>query len=466
MKIHFLGAAQSVTGSRHYIEASDTRLLLDCGLYQERSFLDRNWQPFVIQPETLDALLLSHAHIDHCGLLPKLAREGFKGPIHCTPATADIARIMLLDSAHIQEEDAAFKKKRHAREGRKGPYPEIPLYTVEEAERCLDQFAPVQYGETLRLGNSVEAAFHDAGHVFGSSIIDLRIRQDGGERKLLFSGDLGRAGQPILHNPAIFDEADYVLIESTYGDRLHEGADTISDELAEVINSTVEAGGNIVIPSFALERSQHLMYYLNKLLLARRIPRLKVFIDSPMAVRITEVFEKHPELYDKDMTALMQQGKSPFDFLGLAMVRSVEDSKAINYIRGSVIIIAGSGMCTGGRIKHHLVNNISRPQSTILFVGYQATGTLGRHIVDGAKEVRILGKHYPVNARIVQINGFSAHADRDELLRWISGLKKPPRQVFVVHGEADTAVSFAGFLKQKTGWNVAVPQYREEFNLM
>jgi metallo-beta-lactamase family protein len=465
MKIHFLGAAQSVTGSRHFIEANDTKLLMDCGLYQERSFRDRNWQPFLIPPDTLDAVLLSHAHIDHCGLLPKLASEGFKGPIHCTQATADIARIMLLDSAHIQEEDAAYKKRRHEREGRKGPYPEIPLYTVEEAERCLDQFAPVEYGEALQVGKGVEATFHDAGHVLGSSIIDLRLKEDGEERKLLFSGDLGRVGQPILHDPTAFDQADYVLIESTYGDRLHEDSDTIGDELAEVINSTVEAGGNIVIPSFALERSQHLMYYLNKLLLAKRIPRLKVFIDSPMAVRITEVFEKHPDLYDEELTALMRQGRSPFDFLGLTMVRSVEDSKEINYIRGSVIIIAGSGMCTGGRIKHHLVNNISRPENTILFVGYQATGTLGRHIVGGAKEVRILGKHYPINARIVQIDGFSAHADRDDLLSWISGLNKPPRQVFVVHGEAETTVDFAEFLEKKTGWNVAVAQYREEFVL-
>ena len=227
----------------------------------------------------------------------------------------------------------------------------------------------------------------------------------------------------------------------------------------------MEAGGNIVIPSFALERSQHLMYYLNKLLLSRRIPRLKVFIDSPMAVRITEVFEKHPDLYDEDLTALMRQGKSPFDFLGLTMVKSVEDSKEINYIRGSVIIIAGSGMCTGGRIKHHLANNISRAESTILFVGYQATATLGRHIVDGAKEVRVLGKHYPVRARIVQINGFSAHADRDELLSWISGLKKPPRQIFVVHGEADTTEAFAHFMREKTGWDVSVANYREEVTL-
>jgi len=465
MKIHFLGAAQSVTGSRHFIEASDTRLLLDCGLYQERSLRERNWQPFLIEPDTLDAVLLSHAHIDHCGLLPKLAREGFKGPIYCTPATADIARIMLLDSAHIQEEDAAYKKRRHEREGRKGPYPEIPLYTVEEAERCIDQFSPVEYGEALTVGNGVEAVFHNAGHVLGSSIIDIRMKEYGEERRLLFSGDLGRAGQPILHDPTVFDEADYVLIESTYGDRLHEDSDTISGELAEVINSTVEAGGNIVIPSFALERSQHLMYYLNKLLLSRRIPRLKVFIDSPMAVRITEVFEKHPDLYDEDLTALMRQGKSPFDFLGLTMVKSVEDSKEINYIRGSVIIIAGSGMCTGGRIKHHLANNISRAESTILFVGYQATATLGRHIVDGAKEVRVLGKHYPVRARIVQINGFSAHADRDELLSWISGLKKPPRQIFVVHGEADTTEAFAHFMREKTGWDVSVANYREEVTL-
>ena len=465
MKLHFLGGAQSVTGSRHFIEASGANILLDCGLYQERSFLDRNWQPFVIPPETLDAVLLSHAHIDHCGLLPKLAREGFKGPIHCTPATADIARIMLLDSAHIQEEDAAFKKRRHQREGRKGPYPEMPLYTVEEAESCIDQFAPVEYGETFRIGKGVEATFHDAGHVFGSSVIDIGVKEDGEQRKLLFSGDLGRPDQPILHNPTVFDEADYVLIESTYGDRLHEDVDTISGELAEVINSTVEAGGNIVIPSFALERSQHLMYYLNKLLLSRRIPRLKVFIDSPMAVRITEVFEKHPDLYDKELTALMQQGKSPFDFLGLTLVRSVEDSKAINHIRGSVIVIAGSGMCTGGRIKHHLVNNIARAKSTILFVGYQATGTLGRHIVGGANEARILGKRYPVRARIVQIDGFSAHADRDELFGWISSLNSPPRHVFVVHGEADTAANFAGFLEEKTGWNISVPRYREEFIL-
>lgn len=439
--------------------------LMDCGLYQERSHLDRNWQPFIISPSELEAVILSHAHVDHCGLLPKLAREGFKGPIYCTPATADIARIMLLDSAHIQEEDAAFKKRRHEREGRKGPYPEMPLYTVEEAEACIDQFSPVEYGETFRVIKGVEAGFHDAGHVFGSSIVNIGVKEDGEERKLLFSGDLGRPDQPILHNPTVFDEADYVLIESTYGDRLHEDVDTISDELAEVINSTVEAGGNIIIPSFALERSQHLMYYLHKLLMSRRIPRLKVFIDSPMAIRITEVFEKHPDLYDKELTALMREGKSPFDFLGLTMVRSVEDSKAINYIRGSVIVIAGSGMCTGGRIKHHLVNNIARAESTILFVGYQATGTLGRHIVGGAKEVRILGQRHPVRARIAQIDGFSAHADRDELFHWVSSLKSPPRQVFVVHGEKETTQNFADYLKQKTGWNISVPRYQEEFTL-
>jgi len=461
IKLRFLGAAQSVTGSRHFVEINGLKFLVDCGLYQEREFLERNWNPFPIPPRTIDAVLLTHAHIDHCGLLPKLAREGFKGPIYCTPATADISRIMLLDSAHIQEEDAAFKKRRHEREGRRGPYPEIPLYTVDEARACVQQFKPVDYGETVKVGGGVKATFHDAGHVFGSSMVTVRVRQ-GGKRTLLFSGDVGRWNTPILRDPTVFDEADYVLVESTYGDRLHDDVEAIGSQLAEIINSTVEAGGNIVIPSFALERSQELMYYLNKLLMSKSIPRLKVFIDSPLAVRITEIFEKYPELYSSELTSLMRQGKSPFDFLGLTMVKSAYDSKSINHIKGSVIIVAGSGMCTGGRIKHHLVANISRPESTVLFVGYQAVGTLGRIIVDGASEVRILGQMHPVRARVVQINGFSAHADKAELFRWLSALRRPPGQVFVVHGENQTAHQFADFVRGENGWQVAVPAYQDE----
>jgi metallo-beta-lactamase family protein len=461
IKLRFLGAAQSVTGSRHLVEINGLKFLVDCGLYQEREFLERNWNPFPIPPRTIDAVLLTHAHIDHCGLLPKLAREGFKGPVYCTAATADISRIMLLDSAHIQEEDAAFKKRRHEREGRQGPYPEIPLYTVDEAKACAQQFKPVDYGETVRIGSGVKATFHDAGHVFGSSMVTVRVRQ-GGKRTLLFSGDIGRWNTPILRDPTVFDEADYVLVESTYGDRLHDDVEAIGSQLAEITNSTVEAGGNIVIPSFALERSQELIYYLNKLLMSKRIPRLKVFIDSPLAVRITEIFEKYPELYGSELTSLIRQGKSPFDFLGLTMVKSVYESKSINHIKGSVIIVAGSGMCTAGRIKHHLVANISRPESTILFVGHQAVGTLGRHIVDGANEVRILGQWYPVRARIVQINGLSAHADKAELFRWLSALHRPPDQVFVVHGEKQTAHQFADFVRGESGWQVSVPAYRDE----
>jgi metallo-beta-lactamase family protein len=462
IKLGFYGAACNVTGSRYYLEANGNKFLIDCGLYQERFLKDRNWDPFPIPPDTLDAVLLTHAHIDHCGLLPKLVREGFRGRIYCTDATADIAKIMLTDSARLQEEDAQFKKARHKKEGRKSPYPEVPLYTVKDAEACYPLFYPVPYGKTLRLADGFEAVFHDAGHVLGSSNLMLKVDRNGESRKILFSGDVGRRNRPILRDPTLFKEADYIIVESTYGDRLHEDGDKIADELAEVINSTVKAGGNIVVPSFALERSQEILYYMNELLSADRIPHIMVLFDSPMAVSITEIFEGHLELFDKEAKAIIRSGKSPFSFPGLTRVSTTDESKAINRISGSIMIIAGSGMCNGGRIKHHLVSNISRPESTILFVGYQAVGTLGRQIVDGATTVRILGKKYKVKARIVQINGFSAHADKDELLHWLSAIKNQPRGVFVVHGEEEVANSFADYLKEKLGWNVSVPQYKDE----
>jgi metallo-beta-lactamase family protein len=462
IKLGFYGAACNVTGSRYYLEANGNKFLIDCGLYQERFLKDRNWDPFPIPPDTLDAVLLTHAHIDHCGLLPKLVREGFRGRIYCTDATADIAKIMLTDSARLQEEDAQFKKARHKKEGRKSPYPEVPLYTVKDAEACYPLFYPVPYGKTLRLADGFEAVFHDAGHVLGSSNLMLKVDRNGESRKILFSGDVGRRNRPILRDPTLFKEADYIIVESTYGDRLHEDGDKIADELAEVINSTVKAGGNIVVPSFALERSQEILYYMNELLSADLIPHIMVLFDSPMAVSITEIFEGHLELFDKEAKAIIRSGKSPFSFPGLTRVSTTDESKAINRISGSIMIIAGSGMCNGGRIKHHLVSNISRPESTILFVGYQAVGTLGRQIVDGATTVRILGKKYKVKARIVQINGFSAHADKDELLHWLSAIKNQPRGVFVVHGEEEVANSFADYLKEKLGWNVSVPQYKDE----
>jgi metallo-beta-lactamase family protein len=463
--LNFLGAAQNVTGSSYCLEANGVRLLVDCGLYQERELTARNWDPFPVSPDTIDAVLLTHAHIDHSGRLPKLVREGFAGKIYCTHATYDIAQIILLDAAHLQEQDAEFKRKRHEREGRKGPYLEVPLYTANDAAAAFPQFSPVEYEETVELGEGIEATFHEAGHVLGSSMIKVKINRNGEQRTLVFSGDVGRWEKPMLRDPTIFEEADYVLVESTYGDRLHEDQKGIETALAEIINSTRKNGGNIVIPSFAFERAQEVLYYLNELLLGDRIPHLMVFLDSPMATSITEVFEHYPGLLDEDMVELMRRRKSPFDFPGLKMTRTTDESKVINHISGTVIIIAGSGMCTGGRIKHHLVNNISRTESTILFPGYQATGTLGRQIVDGAKEVRILGQMYPVKARIVKINGFSAHADRDELFRWLSGLRRPPLHLFVTHGEPDAAQYFANFVKEKTGWQISVPSYQDKVTL-
>jgi metallo-beta-lactamase family protein len=462
IKLKFLGAAQNVTGSRHLLEVNGTKVLVDCGLYQERQFRDRNWEPFTCPPESLDAVLLTHAHLDHCGLLPKLVKEGFKGRIYCTAATAEIAQIILLDSAHLQEEDAEFKRKRHKKEKRKGPHPVEPLYTTADAEACFPQFSSFNYKQSFRIGPSVEATFCDAGHVLGSSIIKVRINQEGQDRTVIFSGDIGRPDRPIVQDPAIVEQADYILVESTYGDRVHGGPEDTKKLIAEVINSTVQAGGNIVVPSFALERSQELLYFINELLLENAIPKIPVFLDSPMASRITKVFKKHSELYDKEMAEFIKRNRSPFEFSGLKMAGTSDESKAINHLKSPIMIIAGSGMCTGGRIKHHLVNNITKPENTIMFVGYQAVGTLGRRIVNGEKEVRILGQQYPVNARIARINGFSAHADKEELYEWLSGLKKPPRKLFVVHGESESANHFGDYIREKTGWQVAVPAYQDE----
>lgn len=460
--MRFLGAAQNVTGSRHLLEANGVRVLVDCGLYQERQFRERNWEAFPIEPASINAVFLTHAHLDHCGLLPKLVREGFAGRIYCTAATAEIAKIILLDSAKIQEEDAKHKRKRHKRQGRVGPYPVVPLYTTEDAEACFPLFEPYPYREVIGLGDGVEATLYDAGHVLGSSIIRAKVRKDGEERIILFSGDIGRPDRPIVCDPTVFDKADYVLVESTYGNRLHEETKDVKEMIGDVINSTIKARGNIIVPSFALERSQEVLYYINELLVEKKIPHLKVFLDSPMASRITKVFKHHPELFDEEMAAFVQNRESPFNLPGLEMAGAVDESKAINSVRGTVMVIAGSGMCTGGRVKYHLVNNITRRECTIMFVGYQAIGTLGRQIVDGKKEVRILGQMYPVKAKVVRIHGFSAHADRDELLEWLMELEAAPRAVFVVHGESESALEFGDYVRERTGWDVSVPAYEEE----
>ncbi len=419
VSISFLGAARNVTGSRYLVQTSGKRILIDCGFYQERQFQDRNWDPFPVPANSIDAVLLTHAHLDHCGLIPKLVKEGFDGPIYCTPATAEIARIIMLDSAKIQQEDAEYKKKRHRREGREGKHPEEPLYKVADAEAAIPLLTHVGYEDPVDIVDGVTASYHEAGHILGSCMIYLTVEDEGEKKTILFSGDIGRKDRAILRNPETFEQADYVVIESTYGDRTHETSVDINDQLEKIVTETIAAGGNLIIPSFAVERAQELLYHFNELRIAKRIPQFMVAVDSPMAIRVTEVFKKHPELFDEETMELLRDGKHPCDFPGLTMTRSADESKALNRIRGTIAIIAGSGMCTGGRIKHHLANNIEREECTLLFVGYQAAGTLGRHITEGAETVRIHGQEKQVLARVARINGFSGHADQEGLLEWI-----------------------------------------------
>jgi metallo-beta-lactamase family protein len=465
--LRFLGAARNVTGSRYLLDAAGARILVDCGIYQERALLARNWDPFPVPPASIDAVLLTHAHLDHCAYLPRLVSDGFRGAVYCTPVTAEIGRIVMLDFAHIQAEDTAFKIKRHAREGRRGAHPEAALYTAEHVAAALALMRPAAYNVPTAVSPGVTAEFLDAGHILGSAEIRLTLNGGGGGagRTLLFSGDLGRWNRPLVKDPTLPDRADYVVVESTYGDRLHANTPAIENQLAEIIEDTRRRGGNVVIPSFAIERAQELLYYLNKLSITGRISHLHTFLDSPMAISVTELFRRHPELQDPEIGELLRAGRSPFDFAGLSLTRSVEESKAINHVRGTVVIIAGSGMCTGGRIKHHLANNIEQPQSTILFIGYQAVGTLGRQIAEGNAKVRILGLQRAVRARVEQIHGFSAHADRDDLIRWISHLKPAPRQVFVTHGEPDSAQTFAALVRERMGWKVSVPDYDDRVEL-
>ncbi len=467
-RLTFLGAGRNVTGSCYLLESQDTRVLIDCGLYQERKYQERNWLPFLFNPQSIDAVFLTHAHLDHCGLLPKLVREGYKGKIYCTQATAEIAQIILLDAAKLQEEDAIFKAERHRKERRRGSFPEMPLYTVEDAEAVEPHFSPVEYLDCVGVGGNIEGCYYEAGHVLGAAVININIRQDGKNHRVIFSGDIGEPDRPIINDPAIFDEAEYIVIESTYGDRTHEEHENIDiqKQLRDCINRTVSARGNIIIPSFALERSQEVLYHLNELFVRKEIPPLTVFLDSPMAIRITEVFKRHADLFDKEMMQRLRQGNSCFSFENLRMVQSVEESKAINNIKGSSIIIAGSGMVTGGRVKHHIVNNIRRAESTILFVGYQAEGTPGRILLDGAQEFRLLGQIHPVKAHINKIDGFSAHADRDGLLEWLADIRVPPRCVFITHGEEKAATSFAKVLEEKTGWTIKVPRYKDTVQLV
>jgi metallo-beta-lactamase family protein len=465
MKIEFLGATHQVTGSSYFLDAGGVKILVDCGLFQERDYSYRNWEAFPVPPDQIHHLLLTHVHLDHSGLIPKLVKEGFTGDILLTPASKELFPIVILDSARMQEEDAAFKKKRHDKEGRKGLYPEIPLYTVQDVEKCFPLLKDVPYEEFRPLNDRVKVCFHDAGHILGSAMIEIIIQDENGSRNIIFSGDIGQWDSPLLSSPSVFDRADYVVMESTYGDRNHDSPQDIDDKLCKVVNDTVKAGGKVLIPTFAIERAQELLYHFNRLARAERIPYVVTFLDSPMAVEITKVFEQCKKYFDKETLELFKDGHSPFDFPGLNLVESVEASKAINLIKGSTIIMAGSGMITGGRIKHHLVREITRPESTLLFVGYQAVGTLGRQILDGVSPVRILGQSYPVRMKVEKIDGFSAHAGMNDLQRWLNNFKSPPKHVFLTHGEEESILSLENYLHSKGGWEVSAPAYMEEYSL-
>lgn len=465
MRLKFLGAARQVTGSSHFLEAGGLKILIDCGLFQERQFAYRNWQDFPVPPHKIDYILLTHVHLDHSGLIPKLVKEGFKGSILTTPATKEMFPIVLLDSARIREEDAAYKKKRHKKERKKGRYPEIPLYTVQDAERCFSLLRDAPYEEYIPLNQSVEVCFHDAGHILGSAMIEIVVQNEKGKRNIIFTGDMGQWDKPLVRDPSMFNRADYVVIESTYGNRDHDSPEEVDKKLCQVTNATVKAGGNVIIPTFAIERAQELMYHFSRLAGDKKLPYLPIFLDSPMAVEITKVFARCKKFLDKETLELFKLGQSPFDFPGLKLVDSVESSKAINRVEGPMVVMAGSGMLTGGRIKHHLIHNITRPECTLLFVGYQAVGTLGRQILDGKSEVRIHGQYYPVKINIEQILGFSAHAGKSDLIRWLDNFNSPPKRIFLTHGEKESILSLAKYLHSREGWNVSTPEYLEEFGL-
>jgi len=461
VRLQFLGASRQVTGSRYLLDAGGMKTLVDCGMFQEREHLERNWEPSPVPPQQLDTVVLTHAHIDHCGLLPRLVHEGFRGRVYATGASADLVELVLRDSAQIQEEDAAFKQKRHRREGRRGKYPEIPLYTTHDVQRALPHLEKVPYGKPLALGDRVRLTFHDAGHILGSANVEFQIANGDGPRRILFSGDVGQWGKPIVRDPTLFAEADYVVMESTYGDRDHDAREDVETQLGRIVRETIAAGGNLVVPTFAIERAQEMMYHLSRLLEAGQIPRVPVFLDSPMAADATAIFERHRECYDEEARQLIDSGRQPLRFPGLKMCRSVEESKTINYLRQPAIIMAPSGMCTAGRIKHHLVHNVTCEECTVLFTGYQVRGTLGRQILEGNPRVRIHGRFWPVRARIAELHGLSGHADRTALLRWLGSFRAPPRRLFLTHGELQASQALADHVREAMGWQVSIPEYQE-----
>lgn len=458
--IRFLGAAGCVTGSRHLVEHEGKRILLDCGLFQgEKQLRLRNWDPFPVPGGTIDAVVLSHAHIDHMGWLPRLIRSGFKGKVYCTPATRDLAAIMLPDSARLQEEEAAYaNRKNYSKHS-----PALPLYTEEDALRTLPHFRPIVYDEPIDIARGIRLTLGRAGHILGSAIVRLALSRGATSENVVFTGDLGRFDAPILADPEKTTDATTLLIECTYGDRKH---DEVSPRqlLRDLVHETVQRKACLLIPAFAIGRTQDILFHLRQFQLANEIPSLPIYVDSPMAIDATSLFIAHREDHDPQMAKQIAEGRRPLEPSFVEFSRSVEESKALNGRSGPLIIISASGMATGGRILHHLEHKLPDPNTIVVFSGYQASGTRGRKLLEGAKEIRIHGQTIPVRARITQIGGFSAHADWTEMDRWLAGFRQSPKRTFCVHGEPPGLEATRARLTAR-GWNAIVPAYLDEVAL-
>jgi metallo-beta-lactamase family protein len=462
MKIQFYGAAKTVTGSCHILHINGKTVLLDCGLYQGRGEKEFGNEEFDFDPKEIDYVILSHAHIDHSGRIPLLYKMGFKGEILCTEATNDLCGIMLPDSGHIHESEAEWKNRKRVRRGLK---PVEPLYTFKLAELSLFLFRAFPYDEMIEVFDGLSIRFRDAGHLLGSAIIELYMTEKYQKQvKLVYSGDLGNVHMPIIKDPTIINHTDYLIIETTYGDRVHPEMKESLKQLLKIIKETFARGGNVIIPSFAVGRTQEILYELNKYVESEDLKDINVYIDSPLAIQATKIFESHNEDYDEDAKKLIMKGEHPFRFDGLKFSISANDSAEINKIRSGAIVISASGMCDAGRIKHHLKHNLWRPESSIVFVGYQAIGTLGRSIVDGAKEVKLFGEPIAVNAHIYNLEGLSGHADKNGLLNWIDSFMEKPKEILLVHGDEEAQKNFQQLLKAK-GYSSRIVESGEEFYL-
>ena len=474
MNITFLGATKMVTGSNFLVEGAGKRFLVDCGMYQGKATDEmENEAPFLYNPADIDFMLLTHAHIDHSGRIPKLYNEGFRGPVYATKATCELCSIMLPDSGHIQEQENEWKNNKRKRKGLKQ---QPPLYTAEEATKCLEIFKPIKYDEIIDIDEHIHVRFNDAGHMLGSAIIEIWVDEDGKTTKTVFSGDLGNNDIPLLSEPTMIEDADYLVMESTYGDRLHVGTHDKAKVFLDIVSETLDNGGTVVIPSFAVGRTQEILYELNIIKEERSkdeafqkeyetLMRAPVYVDSPLAISATEVFKNNEDLFDDETKAIMERGDNPLEFPGLKFTRTADESKALNESDEPSIIISASGMCEVGRIKHHLKHNIWNPNSTILFVGYQAPGTLGRSIVDGAKKVKIFGEEFSVKARIEYIEGYSGHADQEWLLNFVYSFIKKPKHIFLVHGEPNGQLVLKNKIVDTTQIPVTIAGYGEKYTL-